>query len=167
MHIIDLHLLILVILVATVMVVFFLILNWEKCLKVTIRTYQTSFLPNSSFTAPYILVGDDAFPLKSYLLKPYSGKLLQDNQNIFNYRLSRARRCIENGFGVSAAQWQIFYSPISFEVETAQFIVQAAVVLHNYLQSISSDVGDTSYLLERSLRSLEKKCGQIYKFYCM
>ena len=103
-----------------------------------------NFLPNSSFTAPYILVGDDAFHLKSYLLKPYPGKLLQDNQNIFNYCLNRAHRCIENAFGILAARWQIFYSLISCEVETAQSIVKAAVVLHNYLQSTSSNVGDTS-----------------------
>ena len=48
---------------------------------------------------PYYMVGDDIFQLKDYLMRPYprkrSGKLPID-QAVFNYRLSRARRVIEN-----------------------------------------------------------------------
>lgn len=50
---------------------------------------------------PYVLVGDEAFQLTNYLLRPYSGKGgLNDERNIYNYRLSRARRTIENTFGI-------------------------------------------------------------------
>ncbi|XP_011705817.1 PREDICTED: uncharacterized protein LOC105461018 [Wasmannia auropunctata] len=45
---------------------------------------------------PYCLVGDEAFPLKPYMLRPYPGKNgLSQEQDIFNYRLTRARRMIE------------------------------------------------------------------------
>jgi hypothetical protein len=49
-------------------------------------------LPHGGF-----LVGDDAFPLKTYLLNSYSHRSLTYKQKIFNYRLSRERRIVELG----------------------------------------------------------------------
>lgn len=54
------------------------------------------------------LVGDDAFPLKTYLMKPYSKITLSLEQKVFNYRLSRARRIVENAFGILASRFRIF-----------------------------------------------------------
>ncbi|CAK9291812.1 unnamed protein product [Gordionus sp. m RMFG-2023] len=47
-------------------------------------------LPNSSLLFPHFFVTDDAYPLKSYILKPYKG-ILTPQQEAFNYRISRAR----------------------------------------------------------------------------
>ncbi|XP_071642980.1 uncharacterized protein [Temnothorax longispinosus] len=57
---------------------------------------------------PYVLVGDEAFQLTDYLLQPYPGKGgLNPDRNIFNFRISRARRTIENSFGILVCQWRI------------------------------------------------------------
>lgn len=81
---------------------------------------------------PYMLVADEAFQLNSYTLRPYPGKTLTNEQRVFNYRLSRARRVIENTFGIMVARWCIFAKPINTSVITAESIVKACVVLHNY-----------------------------------
>lgn len=47
---------------------------------------------------PFTIVGDAAFPLKTYLMRPYPGLDLTRQQRIFNYRLSRARKVVENAF---------------------------------------------------------------------
>lgn len=87
---------------------------------------------------PHFLVGDEIFALKPYLLRPYPGKNIVEENAIFNYRLSRARRVIENAFGIMVARWRIFRSPIHAKVETVEKITKAAVCLHNYLRQTES-----------------------------
>ena len=60
---------------------------------------------------PYFFVGDEIFPLKTWLMRPLPGKL-DNNQRIFNYRLSRASLTIGNTFGILVARWRIFYTPV-------------------------------------------------------
>ena len=87
-------------------------------------------LPDSSASIPYVLLGDAAYPLKPYLVTPFSGVLARQ-QRIFNYRHSIARRCVECAFGVLAAKWRVLKTTIATDLETTEKIVLAAVVLHN------------------------------------
>ena len=51
---------------------------------------------------PFVCVGDDAFPLTNYMMKPYPQKDLTIDNRTFNYRLSPARRISDNAFGILA-----------------------------------------------------------------
>ena len=62
-------------------------------------------LPFDNEDMPYFFVGDDAFALKPTMMKPYSLRGLTDDQRIFNYRLSRTRRVVENAFGIPVQQF--------------------------------------------------------------
>nr|CAH7753312.1 unnamed protein product [Callosobruchus chinensis] len=44
---------------------------------------------------PHPIEGDEAFLLKTYLMRPYLGHGLSEDKKIFNYRFSRARRVSE------------------------------------------------------------------------
>ncbi|KAB0803091.1 hypothetical protein PPYR_00061 [Photinus pyralis] len=90
--------------------------------------------PNGS-PQPHVIVGDEAFPLKKYLLRPYSKSHLQENEahKIYNYRLSRARRVVENAFGILVARWRVFRRHLEVQPELVDKIVLACCCLHNML----------------------------------
>lgn len=83
---------------------------------------------------PYVFVVDEGLPLKYFQMRPWPGRNLSEDHAIFNYRLSRARRVIENCFGILSARWRIFRRPIRAADSLVQQIVQATVCLHNYLR---------------------------------
>ncbi|KAL6416940.1 hypothetical protein ACFW04_014772 [Cataglyphis niger] len=69
---------------------------------------STARLPRSDKEVSYYFVGDEAFQMSTNLMRPYPGRSLNEQKSIFNYRRSRARRMIENTFGIFAAMWRIF-----------------------------------------------------------
>lgn len=70
-----------------------------------------------------LCVGDDNFPLRTNILKPFSHRNLSLEEKIFNYRLSRARRVSENAFGILSSRFRILRRPINVKVENAELLV--------------------------------------------
>lgn len=93
-------------------------------------------LPGREVPFPHVIVADEAFPLNTYLMRPYAKRNgLTDEQRIINYRLSRARLCIENTFGILVSRWHILHKRLRFSVANIEEIVKAIVCLHNFIMS--------------------------------
>lgn len=91
-------------------------------------------LPNDDQDTPYFIVGDDAFPLRTYIMKPFSGRYLSRTERIFNYRLSRARRVVENAFGILANRFRCLLTTLHTTPDNTISIVSAALTLHNLMR---------------------------------
>ncbi|RVE51453.1 hypothetical protein evm_003854 [Chilo suppressalis] len=72
---------------------------------------------------PYVIVGDSAFALTENIMKPYPGIHEHGNKKrIFNYRLSRARRIIENAFGILCVVFRVFTKPIPLKPANCELV---------------------------------------------
>ncbi|KAJ8376430.1 hypothetical protein SKAU_G00070100 [Synaphobranchus kaupii] len=96
-----------------------------------------TLLPGSGVQGPmpHTMVGDAAFPLKTYLMRPYPGHHLPRARRLFNYRLSRARMVVECAFGILAARWRVFHTTINMKPCNVDNVILAACILHNFLVS--------------------------------
>ena len=87
---------------------------------------------------PFCFVADEAFPLRETIMRPCPGRQVEEEDDmkkrIFNYRLCRARRVVENSFGILVTKWRIFRQPIIAKTSTVDKIVHACCVRHNYLR---------------------------------
>ena len=83
---------------------------------------------------PFVFVGDDAFPLSDHCMKPYPRTNLTLRKRVYNYRLSRFRRCSENAFGIWVNRFRVFTAKIHLSPEKATAITLASLLLHNMLR---------------------------------
>lgn len=95
-------------------------------------------IPNTDTQVPYVIVGDEAFPLKPYLMRPYPGDKLDDRKRNFNYRLSRARRTSENTFGILTQKFRLYNRRIQAFPKHVDYIILATCLLHNFIKKYDS-----------------------------
>jgi len=98
----------------------------------SLKLPEETKLSNSNVLAPFVFIGDEAFPLRNYLMRPFPRKQTQDNaKSYYNYRLSRARMTVECAFGILSSKFRIILKSIETKVENADHIVKAICILHN------------------------------------
>lgn len=116
-------------------------------------------LPGTDTPVPHVLVGDEGFALQTYLMRPYpkQGVINNVRKKQFNLHLSRARRVVENAFGILAMKWRVFLRAIEADVETADYIVKAACCLHNYVISKNNN-------REWAATETQEECGPTRAF---
>ena len=132
---------------------------WNRCsLKKAIEEQRVRFPAakplqegNADSTAPFVFVGDDAFPLGQHMMKPFRFRDVSqsESERIFSYRLSRARRVVENAFGIMTSRFRVLLSPIALrDTENIKKVVLACLALHNMLIEEYSQEYASSQLLD-------------------
>lgn len=86
----------------------------------------------SGHNVGHYLIGDPAYPLQNWLIKPFSdtGRLTQQQQR-YNSRLSSARAVVETTFGRLKGRWRCLLKRNDCKLELTKKIVLTCCVLHN------------------------------------
>jgi hypothetical protein len=71
----------------------------------------TDMIPRTTCSLPHVFIGDEAYPLKTNLMRPFPERYLNDERRYLNERLSRARKCIRCAFGILYAKQRILGKP--------------------------------------------------------
>lgn len=108
---------------------------WRKIQGNSLNIPEPSKLPGRHQNTPYVILADEAFALHENIMKPYSGSYEKGTkQRIFNYRLSRARRVVENAFGILTSVFRVLRKPMLLEPQKARNVVLTTIYLHNFLR---------------------------------
>lgn len=96
---------------------------------------QPRAFPMRNKEIPYYFIGDEAFALSENIMKVYSGHHRKGTkERVYNYRLCRARRVVENVFGIMSAVFRVLRKPMLLQPENATLVVNALAHLHNFLR---------------------------------
>ena len=92
-------------------------------------------LSSSEIPTPYVFVADDAFAFGSHIIKLYAEIYKRGRvERTFNYRLSRARRVVENVFGFISSMFRVLRKPMLFESNKVSNIILTCALLHNFMR---------------------------------
>lgn len=92
---------------------------------------------------PPFIIGDAAYPLKPWLMKPFPDRGLCDEKKRYNYRISRARMVVENAFGRLKGRWRRLMKRNDMSVYHVPCIVTACCVLHNVCETFKESYDDS------------------------
>eukprot|EP00033_Pygsuia_biforma_P004394 GCRY01004816.1.p1 GENE.GCRY01004816.1~~GCRY01004816.1.p1 ORF type:complete len:380 (+),score=45.21 GCRY01004816.1:52-1191(+) len=99
----------------------------ESGLGIFLETNRASF-------ADCWILGDAAYPVSPFLLPPFKdyGNLTPP-KNHYNEKQSSTRMAVEKAFGVLKAKWRILKTHLSYSPTRCTRIINACVILHNFL----------------------------------
>lgn len=84
---------------------------------------------------PYVILGDPAYPLKTWLMKnyPFTGGITKE-QDSFNAYLNKGRVTVELAFGRLKGRWRRLTKRIESSVTFVPTIISTCCVLHNIVE---------------------------------
>ncbi|CAM5074464.1 unnamed protein product [Natator depressus] len=100
---------------------------------------EGTYFPDQKITIgdvemPIVILGDSAYPLLPWLMKPYTGSL-DSSKEQFNYRLSKCTMVVECAFGCLKARWCCLLTRLGRSATNIPIVIAACCVLHNICES--------------------------------
>ena len=86
-------------------------------------------IPGTNIIIRFCFVGDEAFPLKPNLMRPFPRRELDFGKAIFNGQLSNTRQTVERAFGLLTKKFGIFQRGFETNVD----MIKSACVVHKYI----------------------------------
>ncbi|GFQ87886.1 nuclease HARBI1 [Trichonephila clavata] len=108
-----------------------------------LRAHLETEVPSS-----YHLLGDSGYPLRSYLMTPFLNPV-GAGQVRYNAAHARARNVIERQYGVWKKRFSCIDTPFRCSLETAQTVIVATAVLHNFALSLGDYEDEDSLSLQQ------------------
>ncbi|KAM3921502.1 uncharacterized protein RB166_010894 [Leptodactylus fuscus] len=96
-------------------------------------------LPGTTHPVPFVMVGDEAFPLLENLLRPFPRSRLDARKRVFNMRLSRARRFVECAFGIMS---RADNAAVQVRVAFADYFMRSEGAVPRHFSRLSDDQPD-------------------------
>ena len=88
---------------------------------------QQEPLPGDDRPIPYFIIGDNVFALNEWMMKQFAAAPLEQDERVFTYRLSRARRCVENAFGILANRCGCLLTTLRQKLQNVEIMVNACI----------------------------------------
>ncbi|XP_040275584.1 protein ANTAGONIST OF LIKE HETEROCHROMATIN PROTEIN 1-like [Bufo bufo] len=121
----------------------------------------------SGVNVGYYVLGDSAYPLQNWLLKPFAdnGRLTPEQQ-IYNRKTSRARVVVENAFGRLKGRWRCLMKRNDSDIELPKAMVLTCCALHNICERHGEDFyQDWNTNAEEPVRvvaqDMEEECNEV------
>jgi hypothetical protein len=101
----------------------------------------------------FFLIGDSAYTLLSFFLIPFESNVTAPGscQDGFNFWHSNSRIRIECAFGEIIMRWGIFWRPLRFKLHHCGDIINAALLLHNFLVNERDTACDDTFFKNFSM----------------